>query len=403
VRFATRDDDAYFYPEKSYLVDADKSLAKSVLTLENKNWTWTELKKDGKTLQTPDGKDRVVGAWETLYKSFAIDVNLTDGKAHQIAIYGRDGESMARRGTHIELYNADTGKSLAKADLTAFTDGKYAVFTAGGNLRIKISTNGWLSAAISGIFFDPAQGTLPAGTAAAFVKYDDTTQGNWIGVYGTEGHHVIGTAANYPAYAQVNVPEVVEKKELIWPEGIRRFSYRRGPDIPSGNGTDNVLIAFNSIPAGKDGWYANPPGTMPRFMNYRDTDYEYALNKVAPKYGGGTEIWRLFAPGMMRKHFFPRQPKGVVDGGAVDGKLAITQDDTTRIVECALPWTELPDVKKRLDAGETVKFTFRVNDNGRIPAYELAMNRSVSKLNNYAFHNDWESAWANEVAFGFEK
>ncbi len=404
VRFATRDDDAYFYPEKSLLIDVDKTLAKKDLTLDNKDWTWSELKKDGHALQTPDGKDRVVGGWEALYKAFAIDLNLTDGKPHQVTLYGRDGESMARRSMHIEIIDPATNKVLAKQDLNNAAEGKYAVFNICGNVRIKFSSNNWLSTALNGIFFDPvAQGKVQAGTAANFVKFDDVTFGNWLGVYGADGCNVIGTEAKYPAYAQVTVPDQVEKKDEVWPEGVRRFSYRKAPDLPSGSGTDNVLLAFNVLPITNNGWYPNPPGTMPRFMNYRDTNYEYALNKVSPKYGGGTEIWRLFAPGMVRKHFFPRQPKGTIDGGAVDGKLAIVQDAAGRVVECAIPWTELPDVKKKLDAGELIKFSFRVNDNGRTPAYELAMNRSVSKLNNYAFHNDWESSWANEVEFGFEK
>jgi hypothetical protein len=59
-------------------------------------------------------------------------------------------------------------------------------------------------------------------------------------------------------------------------------------------------------------------------------------------------------------------------------------------------------VKQRRDAGQPVKFSFRVNDN-RGPAYELAAQRSVSKDNPFAFHNDWQTHWANELEFGFEK
>ena len=107
---------------------------------------------------------------------------------------------------------------------------------------------------------------------------------------------------------------------------------------------------------------------------------------------------------MVRKHFFPRQPKGPIDGGPVEkGQLAIVRDATSRTVECAIPWDEIPEVHKKMLAGGTIKFSFRVNDNGKVPAYELAMGRSVSKINNYSFHNDWESSWANEVEFVFEK
>lgn len=68
-----------------------------------------------------------------------------------------------------------------------------------------------------------------------------------------------------------------------------------------------------------------------------------------------------------------------------------------------LPWSEIPHVKARRDAGETVKFSFCVNDSTRGPTMELAMNRSVSKPNSQAFHPDWAEHWANELEFAFER
>lgn len=193
-----------------------------------------------------------------------------------------------------------------------------------------------------------------------------------------------------------------DAKTLNWPVGVRHYSYRRNFDIPSGTEEhDNVQIAFNVL--SEKPWLAHPPGVMPNFITYWDTDYEYALNPVAQKYGGGTEIWRLLAPGMPRKHFFPRQPRSPIDGGPVtDGKLVVRREGNTRIVEAAIPWNEMPEVRARLVAGETVKFTCRVNDN-QGPAHELAAGRSVSKANSVTFHDDWQNHWANELEFGVEK
>ena len=42
-----------------------------------------------------------------------------------------------------------------------------------------------------------------AGTSATFVKQDKTTQGNWIGVYGTQGYNVINSGSSIPSYATV--------------------------------------------------------------------------------------------------------------------------------------------------------------------------------------------------------
>ena len=196
-------------------------------------------------------------------------------------------------------------------------------------------------------------------------------------------------------------PEKVRDKdrELTWPADTRRFSYRKDFDIPSGNGKHNVQIAFNVIPAEQKAWLPFPAGTMPGFCACLDTDYEFALNKVGEEYGGGTEIFCLQRPGMMRKHFFPRQARAEIDGGPVKGAAKLVVKGN--FVECALPWPVIPEVRARLKAGLTVKFSFRVNNgNG---AFELAAHRSVSKENPFAFHNEWSTHWANEVEFAWEK
>lgn len=191
-------------------------------------------------------------------------------------------------------------------------------------------------------------------------------------------------------------------KELEWPAGVRRFSYRKDPDLPSGNGRCNMQIALNVVPPDEKPMLTHPAGTMPRFMSYMDTDYEFALNPVAEKFGGGTEIFCLRKPGAPRKHFFPRQPKAPVDGGPVkNGKLVIRTDGDDCVFECAIPWSELPLVKQRLDAGQTIKFSYRLNDGPA--AYELAVGRSVSKDNPLTFHNEWSTHWANELEFAAEK
>ena len=200
-------------------------------------------------------------------------------------------------------------------------------------------------------------------------------------------------------------PAVSYDKEqpLSWPEGVRRYSYRKNFAIPSGNDRDNVQIAFNVIDPERKPFLQYPRGTMPHFMVYADTDYEFALNPVAARYGGGTEVWRLLAPGTPRKHFYPRQPKAPIDGGAVhDAKLAMRREGNTRIVEAAIPWSELTEVKRRLDAGQSIKFSYRANNNDG-PALELAAGRSVSKQNPLTFHDDWSGHWANEIEFAFEK
>ena len=207
-----------------------------------------------------------------------------------------------------------------------------------------------------------------------------------------------------PQIAPVKSEDTDAPQPLVWPTGVRRYSYRKAPELPAGNAPahDNIQIAFNVLPQAEKPWYTHPPGVMAGFTNYKDTDYEYALNLVAPQYGGGTEIWRLAYPGMPSKHFYPRQPPSPLDGPVVGGRLVMTRDATTRIVECSIPWSEIPAVKRCLDAGQPVKFSFRVNDNKGVGTMELSRARSAAKRNG-SFHVDWVEHWANELEFGWGK
>ncbi len=208
----------------------------------------------------------------------------------------------------------------------------------------------------------------------------------------------------HPGIAPFKDTDTATPQAVTWPTDVRRYSYRMDPILPAGNfpNIDNVQIAFNVLPRSQKQFTANPPGTMPDYTISPDSDYEYALNKVAEKYGGGTEIWRLNAPGMPLKHFYPRQPKSKQDGPVLTGKLVTTHLGSTRIVEAAIPWSEIPEVKARKDAGEQIRFSFRVNDNAGVGCMELARGRSVAKHGG-SFHVDWVEHWQNEVAFGWGK
>lgn len=191
-----------------------------------------------------------------------------------------------------------------------------------------------------------------------------------------------------------------------WPKGVRRYSYRRNPILPDGNMNrfDNVQLAFNAIPfEQEEDWVSGLPRRVPKFTMYKCTDYEYALNTIAPEYGGGTEVWRLLVPGMPRKHFYPRQAKHPLEG-AVDGaRLVTVHEGGTRITELALPWGEIPHVRRLMEAGQPVKLSFRVNHSSGGPLLELARGPSVSRINSPAYHPDWKESWANEVEFAWEK
>jgi hypothetical protein len=399
-RFENRPDDSFFYPDTSYLMDMDKTfLAKEDSVPVKTTDTWA--------LQQPQGNGRIMHYWGSSDVSYAfgVDLNLPQKKFTRVALYL---PAIRINNAVIEIYNAVTGKLQLRQKTDNLWGGAYEVFDLSGKVRIVLRTyNWWTTTKLAGIFFDESGAEFSANKAV-FIEENLDTKGNWKGTYGKSGYQVIGALPHLPNNVSLQQTHAEQKTPLVWPAGVRHYTYRKNPVTPDNSGLgysfDNVLLAFNVLPIGEDGMLANPPGTMPRYTGYKCTDYEYALNKVAPEYGGGTEIWRLLAPGLNRKHFFPRQPKSANEGPVKNGKLVINREGNTLITECAIPWSEIPDVKKALDAGKTIKLSFRVNDNGSPGScMELAKDRSVSKLNARAFHPDWKTHWANEVEFGFEK
>ncbi len=408
VRFETRDDDAYYYPEKS--IEYDRS--RTVMMVE----TASSADHDEGLLQHPTkaGK-RAKRQWsyEGPAVAFAIDLDLPEDRPRQVSLFVPPW----RGGSHsvnIEIYDRRTDRRIGRKRCPGAQayHGQYVRFNAVGEIRVKLTGPSWLNAGVAGVFFD-APATNNAGKhekLGRILDIDYETAGNWKGVYGKHGWQVVGAGAKLPEGVKLAIPREVHRKEYIWPDGVRRYSYRKQPDLPNGHGPvggDNVQIAFNAIPPGDPEagqWYSEafPKGTRWQYTGYACTDYEYALNPVAERFGGGTEIWRMRCPNLPPKHFYPRQPTHKLEGPVSSGKLVVRREGNTRIVECAIPWSEVPHVKTLRDAGKRVKFSCRINDDAGRGCVELARGRSVSKRG-YAFLVDWQEHWANEVEFAFEK
>jgi len=407
-RFETRNDDEFFYPDTAYKPDFERSFRK----IDDKRGV---SENDVWALQKPDGSGRIMNFWKPDENNIGIgiDLKLPADKITQVTFFLPAFDTWRN---DMEIRNLETNALLAAQAIERYWDGVYIVCEISGNVRVTFKGNWWYNVKLAGVFFDVARENhfeglrpLEGFSHAEFISQDFDTKGNWKGVYGKSGYWVFGTDPKLPSGIAATATNQNVMIPLIWPNGVRHFTYRKDPVLPDnssglGSSCDNVQIAFNVIPIGEDGLYSHPKGTMPRYIGYKCTDYEYALNQVAPDYGGGTEIWRLLVPNMPRKHFFPRQPKSKFDGPVKNGQLSISHSGNTRITECAIPWSEIPDVKKALDEGKTIKFSFRINDDGSGGScMELARDRSVSKRNSRAFHADWKEHWANEVEFGFEK
>jgi subtilisin family serine protease len=70
-------------------------------------------------------------------------------------------------------------------------------------------------------------------SSATLLKRDTTTEGNWIGVYGSQGYNIIGNATSYPSYATVTTtgalsytwaPSTTDPRALQYPIGTGRIA-----------------------------------------------------------------------------------------------------------------------------------------------------------------------------------
>ena len=120
----------------------------------SQDFTWADTTDDTRALRkaAKDAADRLAACW---YSSdpWDIDINLTDGKEHQVAIYCLDWDS-AERAMTVEVQNADTGTKLDSHEMKEYHDGKYMVWNLKGHVKLHFTNTAGVNAAVSGVFFD---------------------------------------------------------------------------------------------------------------------------------------------------------------------------------------------------------------------------------------------------------
>ena len=165
-----------------------------------------------------------------------MNVNLTDGQAHNIALYAVDWDNHGRS-EQIQITNASTGAVLDTETLSSFVNGAYEVWTISGDVTITITKLTGGNAVLNGMFFDPSPTPTPTAT---FVKTDTTTQGTWMGVYGSQGYNVVCATPSYPSYATVTASGY---STWVWSANTTDV---RGLQNPNGSGGRIAAVWYTS-------------------------------------------------------------------------------------------------------------------------------------------------------------
>lgn len=118
--------------------------------------TWQSSTGDSRALQKPGFPlDRIAACWYST-GTFTLDLNITDGKTYQVALYLLDWDQLGRIET-VSLVDPSSGTTLDSRNLSDFSNGEYLVWTVSGHVTIQIA-NGSNSpdAVVSGLFLAPA-------------------------------------------------------------------------------------------------------------------------------------------------------------------------------------------------------------------------------------------------------
>lgn len=166
---------------------------------------------DPRALQTaPNSSTRVSACDYSNTGSFNVDVDITDGGTHQVALYLLDGDNQGRSET-VTATDLSDNAQLSSTNVTSFEEGEYLVYNVSGDVQFTISNDpGSLNCVLSGLFFDPANGGNNGGNSgggggtqtpatASYIGTDTTTEGNWNGVYGQGGYSVVGGSTSLPS------------------------------------------------------------------------------------------------------------------------------------------------------------------------------------------------------------
>ncbi|HWG06141.1 MAG TPA: hypothetical protein VG271_14090, partial [Beijerinckiaceae bacterium] len=105
-------------------------------------------------LKWGNGDARSIIGWKAP-DQFDIDIELTDGKPHQVSVYFIDWSN--RSTVTAEVHDADTDAVLDTQTLTNFSQGKYVVWNLSGHVKLRVinvNQNENTQAVVGGVFFD---------------------------------------------------------------------------------------------------------------------------------------------------------------------------------------------------------------------------------------------------------
>jgi hypothetical protein len=151
------------YGANGYNVISDQALNPAYVTpapTGQTQFVWMPSTSDVRALQKASNPaDRIAGGWYS-YTTFTVDLPITDGNTHQLALYFLDWDTTARR-QRVDILDGN-GNVLSTQSLTSsFHNGVYLVWNVSGHVKARVTLTGGDNAVISGLFFATGSVTNP--------------------------------------------------------------------------------------------------------------------------------------------------------------------------------------------------------------------------------------------------
>jgi hypothetical protein len=115
-------------------------------------YTWATNSSDARALQTSSGT--IASCWYSNPTTFYLDVNITDGNTHPVAVYLVDWDSYGGiRSENVQVTDVSGNALDTMRGLSNYTGGTYLVWNISGHVRINVTNTGPTNAVVSGLFF----------------------------------------------------------------------------------------------------------------------------------------------------------------------------------------------------------------------------------------------------------
>ena len=125
-------------------------------SMKAESWTysWADGADDVRALQKATGDGRI--AAQMGGDLYDIELNLTDGQMHQVALYALDWDRNGRNQI-VEVRDAATDALLDKREINDFSQGVYYKWSVQGHVIFRVINASKSNAALSAVFFDEAK------------------------------------------------------------------------------------------------------------------------------------------------------------------------------------------------------------------------------------------------------